>query len=505
MAGRSIRSRRASCPCSSARGHAVVEFHLADRKAYRATVCFGASSTTDDLEGRADAGRRPAAGSRGGRGGTRRLHGHDLAAAAGVLRDQGRRPSCLRDGPGRRDRRAEDARGDDRGARRSCPWDDTDPDRPIAVVDVVCSAGTYVRALARDLGSGVGSAAYLGALRRTRRGRSPRATPWRSTPSGPRPRGRRACGAPPTDRRRASSASRRSTLTASRGRGRGPRPVRQAGGRDPDHRATTTASARRTARSSRSALPRAADASRRTRSCPRRSGGPVGALMDVVPGVEALRPSTARSSRSSACSTGSIAATPTCSITSCARRPRRGCAPAVITFDHHPDEVLTGSAPPLLLHPDERLERLADAGVDVIVVQHFDDAVRRTTYDDFVEAIRAGTPLAGLLMTPDAAFGFERRARPTPRRTRRAGRFRLVVVAVHDGGGRGAEHRHPRVHRARRLGARAPPRASGHGHRLDGPGEVDAGRSDFSRPMALPPDGDHAVRVDGTEALRWRR
>ena len=32
-------------------GTRVVEFHLGARKAYRATVCFGASSTTDDLEG----------------------------------------------------------------------------------------------------------------------------------------------------------------------------------------------------------------------------------------------------------------------------------------------------------------------------------------------------------------------------------------------------------------------------------------------------------------------
>jgi tRNA pseudouridine55 synthase len=46
-------------------------------------------------------------------------------------------------------------------------WDDAEADRPFAVVDVVCSAGTYVRALARDLGERVGSAAYLGALRRT--------------------------------------------------------------------------------------------------------------------------------------------------------------------------------------------------------------------------------------------------------------------------------------------------------------------------------------------------
>ena len=36
---------------------------------------------------------------------------------------------------------------------------------------MTCSAGTYVRALARDLGTAVGNAAYLGALRRTAAGR----------------------------------------------------------------------------------------------------------------------------------------------------------------------------------------------------------------------------------------------------------------------------------------------------------------------------------------------
>ena len=38
-------------PVFLGRGTRVVEFHLRDRKRYRATVCFGASSTTDDLEG----------------------------------------------------------------------------------------------------------------------------------------------------------------------------------------------------------------------------------------------------------------------------------------------------------------------------------------------------------------------------------------------------------------------------------------------------------------------
>jgi tRNA pseudouridine55 synthase len=52
-------------------------------------------------------------------------------------------------------------------------WDGTDPERPIAVLDVACSAGTYIRALARDLGERVASAAYLGALRRTAAGPFP--------------------------------------------------------------------------------------------------------------------------------------------------------------------------------------------------------------------------------------------------------------------------------------------------------------------------------------------
>jgi tRNA pseudouridine55 synthase len=49
-------------------------------------------------------------------------------------------------------------------------WDDRDAARPIAILEVECSAGTYVRALARDLGEAVGSAAYLGALARTASG-----------------------------------------------------------------------------------------------------------------------------------------------------------------------------------------------------------------------------------------------------------------------------------------------------------------------------------------------
>lgn len=44
------------------------------------------------------------------------------------------------------------------------------PGRKRAVIRVVCSKGTYIRALARDIGEALGSGAHLTALRRTRVG-----------------------------------------------------------------------------------------------------------------------------------------------------------------------------------------------------------------------------------------------------------------------------------------------------------------------------------------------
>jgi hypothetical protein len=86
--------------------------------------------------------------------------------------------------------------------------------------------------------------------------------------------------------------------------------------------------------------------------------------------------------------------------------------PAVITFDHHPDEILVGTAPPILCDPLERLVRFGHAGIDVVIIQHFDAAVRMTPYRDFVGVIAERVELAGFLMTPDAAFGYERRGTP---------------------------------------------------------------------------------------------
>jgi tRNA pseudouridine55 synthase len=152
-------------------GHAtrLVEYHLGDEKAYRATVCFGATSTTDDLEGELT----PAPGSAPSREAVERamtgLTGRisQRPPAYSAIKVAGRRAYAM-------------ARAGETVVLASREvtihalalesWDDTDPDRPVAVIDVRCSAGTYVRALARDLGDGVGSAAYLGALTRTASG-----------------------------------------------------------------------------------------------------------------------------------------------------------------------------------------------------------------------------------------------------------------------------------------------------------------------------------------------
>lgn len=115
----------------------------------------------------------------------------------------------------------------------------------------------------------------------------------------------------------------------------------------------------------------------------------------------------------------------------------RNARPTVITFDHHPDEILTGAAPPLLCDPEERLSLLAAAGVEVTVVQHFDVALRMTSYEDFIRRIAARVELAGFLMTPESAFGNERRG--TPAAVAELGRvmgYDTVVVPSLDLGGR---------------------------------------------------------------------
>jgi riboflavin kinase/FMN adenylyltransferase len=181
----------------------------------------------------------------------------------------------------------------------------------------------------------------------------------------------------------------------------------------------------------------------------------------------------------------------------------RGARPMVITFDHHPDEVLTGKAPPLLLDPRERIERLDEAGVAVTIVQHFDAALRETPYHAFVERIRARVELRGILMTPDAAFGYERRG--TPEALAELGLrdgFDVVVIEPFTLGGRVVRSSEIRAAiAAGDLGTAA--ELLGRPVTLTGAieGEGVAGRRlTFDLPMALPPDGEYPCLALGQAA-----
>lgn len=147
----------------------VVEYHLGDDKAYRATICFGATSTTDDLDGDLTPIAGPVV-----------VRAAAEAALHAMLGVQLQRPpaySAVQVGGRRAYAMARAGETVDLPPREVLfhaldlvEWDATDPARPIAIVDVRCSAGTYVRALARDLGARLGSGAYLGALVRSASG-----------------------------------------------------------------------------------------------------------------------------------------------------------------------------------------------------------------------------------------------------------------------------------------------------------------------------------------------
>lgn len=178
----------------------------------------------------------------------------------------------------------------------------------------------------------------------------------------------------------------------------------------------------------------------------------------------------------------------------------RAARPAVITFDAHPDAVLLGHAPPLLMDPAERLERLAAAGVDVVVVEHFDDDLRRTTYDAFIRGILDRCPLVGIAMTPDAAFGHDRAG--TPAAVAELGDqvgFEVVVVPPFDIDGR--EVRSSDIRAAIGAGDLATAeRLLGRPYAIAGAIGAD-GRMAFPIPVVLPPPGRYrAIGPDGRVA-----
>lgn len=521
----------------------LVEYHMGDDKAYRATVCFGASSATDDRDGELVRGDGPAPTREAVIGALEGFRGQieQRPPAFSALKVAGRRAYEL----------ARQGIATELAPRtvtihriELVEWDETDPERPTAVLDVECGAGTYIRAIARDLGEQLGCGAYLGALTRTSSG------PFRLEAAHDLDELREAAlGGPaglaglllPIDAGLDGMASTQLTdaEVAAVSRGQQIKPTRrpkvepEAPLRLLDERgalvgvgtvkagrivpekifvAPPLPTATAPATSSEESSARTADVVAGTKDPPvpaarepRLRTVTLAGPAVVVDGIDELQSELGRLYVAVGVFDG-LHRGHLYLLRELRRAAQRaGAKAAVITFDAHPEEVVLGLAPPLLCDPDERLVRLAAAGAEVTVVQHFDHALRVTSYEEFVARIRSRVELAGFVMTPDAAFGHDREGTPT---TLAALGLRegFVVSVVPSLLVDGEQVRSSEIRRrvadgdlagARQLlgrplsvmGRLAAAESQGHG------GKGAGRRLEFDLPVTLPPSGRYSVLV----------
>lgn len=138
-------------------------------KSYAATIRLGQSTVTDDAEGEATGNADASAvADEAIRAGLAAMTGEidQVPSAVSAVKIDGQRAyKLVRDGETveLKARRVTIAAIEIEAIRREGPFVDVD-------VDVSCSSGTYIRAIARDLGIALGVGGHLTALRRTRIG-----------------------------------------------------------------------------------------------------------------------------------------------------------------------------------------------------------------------------------------------------------------------------------------------------------------------------------------------
>ena len=505
-------------------GTRTVEYHMGDGKAYRATVCFGWTSETDDRDGELVPVTGPAP--------TRESVEAALADFRGPIQQRPPTYSALKVGGRRAYQMARQGTPMELAPRavtisrlELVDWNDSDSGRPTAVLEVECGAGTYIRSIARDLGEKLACGAYLGALTRTASG--PFALAAAHSLDEIRRAAAEGSGAlaelllpidagldtipeallsadevvavargqlvKPAHRPQVESGTRVRLMSEDRalvgvGSWKGGRLVPEkifvaAPGTAGSGRAGATATAD-------------AEATVATATEPRLHVVTAGNRMAVVPGINALTADLGRLYLAVGVFDG-LHRGHLYLLRELRRAAlRAGARPAVITFDAHPEELIEGLAPPLLCDPDERLVRLQAAGVEVTVVQHFDHALRVTPYDTFVAAIRERVEVAGFVMTPDAAFGYERGG--TPETLAALGeREGFAVTGVSSYLSNGEQVRSSEIRRRITSGDLAGARTLlGRNHGFTGRIEDDGtgrARLAFDLPVCLPPDGEYPV------------
>lgn len=87
--------------------------------------------------------------------------------------------------------------------------------------------------------------------------------------------------------------------------------------------------------------------------------------------------------------------------------------PTVVTFDNHPDQLLHGQAPPLLVSVPHRLRLLRRAGVERLVLLTFESRLQNMPPREFAERVLVKSLRArGLLLGYDSALGKDRAGTP---------------------------------------------------------------------------------------------
>ena len=88
---------------------------------------------------------------------------------------------------------------------------------------------------------------------------------------------------------------------------------------------------------------------------------------------------------------------------------QQGCLSGVITFTDHPRSVMLPKLDvPLLNTPEDRLQLIADQGVDLVVPLNFTLDLSYLSAKAFIELLRDALNMRELVVGPDFAFGYQR-------------------------------------------------------------------------------------------------